>query len=288
MSFFGGPLTSLFFLSFLPCCQKEEDKNAAEALAQINKVGARIVWHRDNRTRLENVKAAFSGFLSPGKKNSSNADSTRYGMVKAHFKLFDNEDGIPEIQIAPRTEMGPPGALDGSSDNESAAEDNMELDFVMKEKTKKKKIKEKKNEKQQQLNILLKRIYTVVPTSDQDLIILNTLEGDGHNTREFARFALEGQDQGTRNNFVMNLQLLMEWDRNRRSSCGELEWDETSDAVTLRSRAQKTAHLAQREMEMKRIKKSREEKKAKYVEQAGGLKYTALAMARNATGSTLT
>jgi hypothetical protein len=86
----------------------------------------------------------------------------------------------------------------------------------------------------------------------------------------------------------MNLQVIMEWDRNRRNSSGELEWDETSDAVTLRSRAQKAAHLARREMEMKQIKKSREEKKAKYVQEAGGLKYTALAMAKNATGGTMT
>ncbi|KAL3806653.1 hypothetical protein ACHAXA_007994, partial [Cyclostephanos tholiformis] len=43
--------------------------------------------------------------------------------------------------------------------------------------------------------------------------------------------------------------------------------------------AQKIKHFAQREIEMQRLKKERESRKARYVKEAGGLKYTAIAMA---------
>ena len=43
--------------------------------------------------------------------------------------------------------------------------------------------------------------------------------------------------------------------------------------------AQKIKHFAQREIEMQRTKKERENRKARYIKEAGGLKYTALAMA---------
>lgn len=42
-------------------------------------------------------------------------------------------------------------------------------------------------------------------------------------------------------------------------------------------------HFAERELEMKKMKKDRENRKAKYVKEAGGLKYTAIAMANRAS-----
>lgn len=43
--------------------------------------------------------------------------------------------------------------------------------------------------------------------------------------------------------------------------------------------AQKMKHFAQREIELKKMKRERDERKAKYVKESGGLKYTAIAMA---------
>ena len=43
--------------------------------------------------------------------------------------------------------------------------------------------------------------------------------------------------------------------------------------------AAQVKHFAQREIEMQKQKKEREDRKAKYVKEAGGLKYTAIAMA---------
>ena len=92
---FGGPLSSLYFMGFMPCCQKEEDKSAREALAQLNALGSRILWHRDGRSQLVgNLKAAaFSLFKKDVKPDND-------PIVKAQFKLVDNDDGIPEIRIS--------------------------------------------------------------------------------------------------------------------------------------------------------------------------------------------
>jgi hypothetical protein len=43
--------------------------------------------------------------------------------------------------------------------------------------------------------------------------------------------------------------------------------------------AQRIQHFAQREMELQRLKKDRDTRKGKYVKEAGGMKYTAIAMA---------
>ena len=48
---------------------------------------------------------------------------------------------------------------------------------------------------------------------------------------------------------------------------------------TIPPTAQSIKHFAQREIELQKMKKERESRKAKYVKEAGGLKYTAIAMA---------
>ena len=50
-------------------------------------------------------------------------------------------------------------------------------------------------------------------------------------------------------------------------------------SLLLSREAQKMKHFAKREIELQKIKKERENRKAKYVKEAGGLKYTAIAMA---------
>lgn len=269
---FGGPLGSLYYHGFLPCCQKEEDKSAREALNNLNTVGARILWHRQKPKLVENVKKAAFSFFSSKKaatnKSSNNNDDDDNPIVKAHFKLCDNDDGIPEIRVGKRA----------FTPEDNAGED---WDFGMDEENAEKMQSNNNNDENQQIEISLKRIHTVVPV-EEDLIVLNILTDDGQKTKEWVKFSLDAQDQGARNMFVHNLQVLMEWDRQRRNECGELEYDETSAASSLKARAQKAAHFARREIEMKQTRRSREERKAKYVQESGGLKYTALAMARNA------
>ncbi|CAB9524095.1 expressed unknown protein [Seminavis robusta] len=275
---FGGPLSSLYYKGLFPCCQKEEDKNAREALQQINQVGERIIWHRQPRKiSVENVKKAAFSFFGK-KKEAQEEEDNNNPLIKAKFQLVDNSDGIPEIRVGKR------GVNKSTQDDDD--DDDWEFGGFEDEEAPAKKKKPKRNDNNLQIDISLKRIHTVVPV-DQDLIQLNILEDNGQKTKEWIKFSVDGQQeqQGARNMFVHNLQVLMEWDKVRRNNCGELEYNETSAASSLRARAQKAAHFARREIEMKQTKKSREERKAKYVQESGGLKYTALAMARNASAS---
>ena len=57
------------------------------------------------------------------------------------------------------------------------------------------------------------------------------------------------------------------------------EEDEENQPNFLQARAQKAAHFAKREVEMQRVKKERDKRKAELVAESGGLKYTAIAMA---------
>ena len=279
-------MSSLYYKGFFPCCLKEEDKNAREALLTLNAVGERIVWQRPRPKLVENVKKAAFSFFSGNKKKNPNQpddqdDDDSNPLVKAQFKLVDNTDGIPEIRIAKKgmnvhkmeEEEDKDWEFGGFKDEDSGESSQQEQP-------------KKKHQKDTNLKveIALKRIHTVVPV-EQNWVVLNILEDNGQTTKEWCRFSLDNsQDQGARNMFVMHLQVLMEWDKQRRNNCGELEYDETSAASSIKARAQKAAHFARREIEMKQTRRSREERKAKYVQESGGLKYTALAMARNAAG----
>ena len=99
-----------------------------------------------------------------------------------------------------------------------------------------------------------------------------------------------------RNLLVHNLSVLVEWERQRRRACGDLnehgdfldDDDENEDGNGsgdnfLQARAKKAAHFATRELEMRETKREREKRKAKLVAESGGLKYTALAMANRSS-----
>lgn len=94
-----------------------------------------------------------------------------------------------------------------------------------------------------------------------------------------------------RNLLVHHMAVLIEWERQRRirdpesSLDDDDEDDEYGSSSTLsggnflRIGAQKAKHFAQREFELQNTKREREKRKAQLVAEAGGLKYTALAMA---------
>jgi hypothetical protein len=82
--------------------------------------------------------------------------------------------------------------------------------------------------------------------------------------------------------------VLVEWERQRRIAAGlgddggdcEDDGDEDADRPNfLAARAHKAAHFARRELEMRETRREREKRKARLVQEAGGLRYTALAMA---------
>lgn len=88
-----------------------------------------------------------------------------------------------------------------------------------------------------------------------------------------------------RNEFVDSLNICLEA---YRQLPDDVETDDDSESSSssggniIKSRAKRAAHFAKQEIEMKQRKREREARKAKYVKEAGGLKYTALAMASRA------
>eukprot|EP00532_Pseudo-nitzschia_australis_P009037 CAMPEP_0168170362 /NCGR_PEP_ID=MMETSP0139_2-20121125/4138_1 /TAXON_ID=44445 /ORGANISM="Pseudo-nitzschia australis, Strain 10249 10 AB" /LENGTH=204 /DNA_ID=CAMNT_0008087857 /DNA_START=167 /DNA_END=781 /DNA_ORIENTATION=- len=86
---------------------------------------------------------------------------------------------------------------------------------------------------------------------------------------------------GDRDAAALDLKMLVEWNKHRQP-----EVEEELPADGIRNRAQKAAHFAKREIEMREKKRDRERRKAGHMSTmaSGGLKYTAMAMANQ--GST--
>lgn len=110
----------------------------------------------------------------------------------------------------------------------------------------------------------------------------------GHGQEELARLEIHTPSalRVSAAEIAQHLTLLVEWDRDRRRHDGEEEDEEEAahnNQGMLRAKAAKAAHFAKTELEMKQRKRDVEKKKAKYLKDAGGLKYTALAMANRAT-----
>eukprot|EP00594_Rhizosolenia_setigera_P010959 CAMPEP_0178964416 /NCGR_PEP_ID=MMETSP0789-20121207/15656_1 /TAXON_ID=3005 /ORGANISM="Rhizosolenia setigera, Strain CCMP 1694" /LENGTH=226 /DNA_ID=CAMNT_0020649171 /DNA_START=225 /DNA_END=905 /DNA_ORIENTATION=- len=135
---------------------------------------------------------------------------------------------------------------------------------------------------------------------------LNNDMDEGGKERELAR--LEFTHHQDNNNNLAEVKInahdiceyltnIWTWDEARRLAIGEEEEENNDDEQTnsttdssskssslgqpgtMKGRAQKAAHFAKREIELQQKKREREQRKAKYLKEAGGLKYTAIAMA---------
>ncbi len=93
---------------------------------------------------------------------------------------------------------------------------------------------------------------------------------------------------------VHHLMVLSEWERQRRASLKAVDAYESDDDDEedvpnfLTRRAQKATHFARREIELQQTKRDREKRKSKLIQETGGLKYTALAMANRSPDSSIT
>ena len=133
-----------------------------------------------------------------------------------------------------------------------------------------------------QISIPLRHIQSIESTSNG--ITIQTAE----ETIQVQVLTEEGNeaDESAKNETLDNLQIIYEWERTRQEkllSEGISEEDQYPDSVktsnVIGDRAKKIQHFAQREIELQKTKREREARKAKYVKDAGGLKYTAIAMA---------
>jgi hypothetical protein len=250
----GGPIFSLtWFGRICPCLEKEEDKTGRQAVIHVNDVGQRISW---NTKGSEQQPKSFSLGNLFGGGGSGGANSGEKGMVAAKLLIRDNDEGSPEIYVDP---LPPPSGQSVGY----------------------------------KLNIALRRIDRVStdPSTGQISLLAKAPPDKKQSPKTLLNFVLL-QASGDmpikddeRNLFVHNMSVLVEWERQRRTAANIDDDDDEEDQPNfLQARAQKATHFAKREIELQQAKRSREERKAKFVAESGGLKYTALAMASRIDG----
>ena len=273
------PLLTLKLLGTLcPCLEKEEDGAARRAAWSLSSTHVR--WHRSNNNTAagnENNNGNAMTFIKGIFKSSSDGGlggGTTESVDGATLSIVDARGG-PQLVMSPppqrATEIGKKRVplrmiktirLAGSG-----------IDIILDN------------------NDTVLRFDVLQPLQfpqDEDID-----EEEGPTTFDDA-------DDATRNDTMVQLQLLVEWERRRQTrllNLGIAEDESAEDVVDefgnddgqqssspkrggmIADKARKVQHFAQREIEMKKQKRDREARKAKYVQGAGGLKYTAIAMA---------
>lgn len=257
MDSIGGPLFQLRWMGLLcPCLEKEESRNARQALQHVNAASKRILWNTASSGKGP-LGSGFSlgglfGGGSKGAKTAAVAGSDKNAV--AALCIRDSSEGYSEIYVDPLP--------------------NQAVSY--------------------KLQIALKRVHAVqVVDATSDDIILTAKpvkqKANKQAPKELLRFSVlqDSTDEiiavpsDQRNLMVHHLSVLVEWERQRRAANGDDGWDEDEEDQPnfLQARAQKAAHFANREIEMQQTKRDRDKRKAKLVAESGGLKYTALAMA---------
>lgn len=160
---------------------------------------------------------------------------------KATIQLVDNDDAYPEILVTP----------------------------------------DKIQEVGYKLNLLLRRVDRVSADNKSGQITLFSRKPKDGPPKELLHFLVLDNSgmpivDDQRNLFVHHLSVMVEWERQQRPI---EDWEEEEEGNFLQAHTKKAAHFAQREVELQKVKRDRESRKAKLVQESGGLKYTALAMA---------
>jgi hypothetical protein len=295
----GGPLFKLRIWGLVcPCMEKDEDKSARQSLAQLNQLGARVDWHTNpnsNSSRQGIINAATaSGFVtnlfgSRGQsfsKNSNNqpshqdnpTTSARLQVVDATKDSINWGEPYPELQLLPlpqqqqqqQSSSDPAAPIEeatlskeGSSNPLGGGGLGLKRNSAM----------------SYQLDIPLHHILKVESIDPNMLVIItkDVASTSDHTAstmgKESARVALASSDE--RDAVSLDIMVLVEWNKHRQPIIEE----DVPVAVSLRQRAQKAAHFAKREIEMREKKRDREKRKANHMQGTAGLKYTAMAMA---------
>ena len=292
-----GPLFQLHWLGVLcPCLQKDEDRNARQALTYINASGKRILWIR---TSSSSSSTSGGGFLGGLFRKNSNDSSSSTGPTRtvAKLSLQDNANGIPEVLIDPTAviPLGGGVATDGDTQDGAISTSSQQQ---QQQQTQERPLHVSASSSFK-LNLKLHRIDKVTLEGENDIVLrarpVKSSSDSGHSAKELLRFhVLNSNDDcpiksEERNMFVHHMAVLAEWERQRRAANPDeyYDYDENDDEDEanqpnfLQARASKAAHFAKRELELQQTRREREKRKAKLVAESGGLKYTALAMAKS-------
>ena len=261
----AGPIFSLRLWGLLlPCCEKDEDKSARQSLQQLNRLGERVDWHtspRRSSTAGGFVKSLFGG--NP-KKSSSQSHTDEKPPTPSQMRLVDQtKDSInygqpyPELQIVPRPqEPGSQGSLDPGANAGP-------LGGLMKQ-----------NAMSYQLDIPLHHVLRVESIEPTMLVIVTKdVHSSNENASEKEAVRISFRSSDDRDAASLDLKVLVEWNKQRQPDI-----EEELPAAGIRQRAQKAAHFAKREIEMREKKRDREKRKAEHMKGTTGLKYTAMAL----------
>lgn len=259
--FTGGPIMTLRLGMFLFCCEKEEDRHARAALNELNKLGSRVDWH-SGPSRVEQASGFVKKLFGGAKQHSDTKPPTPSQLVIADTTSDNVNEGnpFPELQIKPLPRIG----SDEEEGEGSGGSPRKGLGGLMKQ-----------NALGYQLGIPLHRIVSV---DKIEPTMLSIICKDIHSTdekrpnKEAARISFRSSDD--RDAVCIDLKVLVEWNKQRQPDV-----EEELPADGIRAKAQKAAHFAKREIEMRETKRSREQRKAKFMQGTTGLKYTAMAMA---------
>lgn len=251
MDFSLGPLFYLqWFGRLCPCLEKDEDTNARHAVRALQRHG--IEWKQPQRSSPKSLLRIFTG-----------GDSDAPTAVPALLIIIDNEDNDVALLIDPDAAI-PPGAARNTP--ASNTQKNSSVGY--------------------KLNIAIRRVDKVTLDNNNDIVLFAKPHAPNAAPKELLRFVFVNADDhlplpdSERNTLVHHLSVIVEWERQRRFGLGyEDEIDEADMPNFLTARAQKAAHFAKRELELSKTKQQRDQRKAELVQQSGGLKYTALAMA---------
>lgn len=260
----GGPITALRFGVFLFCCEKEEDRNARIALSELHKIGQHVDWHT-GPTRVQQASGLVKKIFGGRKHHTDEKPPTPSRLVIVDTTSDNVNEGnpFPELQIKPLPTL--------KSDSDESEGDGTGFGGLMKQ-----------NALGYQLGVPLHRIVSVEKIEPTMMVIVSKdihSTDEKRSTKEAARLSFGSSDE--RDAACMDLELLVEWNKQRQP-----EVEEELPADGLRAKAQKAAHFARREIEMRETKRNREQKKAKFMSGSTGLKYTAMAMANAASEPT--
>jgi hypothetical protein len=263
------PLLTLKLLgSLCPCLEKEEDRAARRAAWSLSSVTVR--WHKSLGSGDSDSNASVSGFIKGiFGGSSSGAGTESYESINgASFSIIDARGG-PQLVMSP-----PP--------DREICKKRIPLRMI------------------KTVRLAGSRSGIEVTLDNNDVVLrfdllkpLQIAEDDEEG--DMTQVEVEDADNSTRNDIMVQLQILVEWERRRQARLITLGFDEDSEDIDqlndddmqlspkkrgiIADRARKVQHFAQREIEMQKQKRDRENRKAKYVKEAGGLKYTAIAMA---------
>ncbi|KAL9182182.1 hypothetical protein ACHAXT_012834 [Thalassiosira profunda] len=288
------PLLALKLLGTVcPCLEKEEDGAARRAAWALSSTPVR--WHRHLRGESEGGAAkAVGGFVSGlfgagSSGGGSLGGGDVYEPVAAVLSVADSARG-PQLVVAPSG-----------------------MSMVRKKSIPLRLIKKAEARKGGIISSASRSGIKIIDRAGRKVIKFDVLQSssargdeeegwEDEENGEAMGGRMEDADESTRDDIIDQLEILIEWERRRQAyivTLGEEdaenddetlnEYDDDGDSAAssrggkvkgaIAEKAAQIKHFAQREIEMQKMKKDRENRKAKYVKEAGGLKYTAIAMA---------